>query len=293
MARVALVTVRDAWLRESDVDIEPVAAALGEVGVESDVVVWDDDVAWGGYDLVLMRSPWDYSERLEDFLAWLDRASTATTVLNPPEVIRWNLDKAYVLELERAGVAVVPTTLCDDLDAVAAATAALDVEHVVVKPTVSAGSRDTELLERTSPRVHELAERIFGLGKTVMIQPAIASVQTDGEIASLYFDGVYSHSIRKGPLLAPGGGLLGGEYTEVITPAVADDATRALCDRAMEVLGEKWQEPLLYARFDTVAGPDGPLLLEAELFEPSYFADQAPGSALRYAGAVSRRLDRT
>jgi hypothetical protein len=292
MARVALVTLADETLRAYDVDIAPIVSALGETGIGADLVAWDDDVTWGDYDLLLMRSPWDYSERLEEFLAWLDRASAVAPVLNPPEVIRWNLDKAYLLELESAGVAIVPTTLCDDLDEVDAATAALDVDHVVVKPTVSAGSRDTELLERSSPRVAELATRILGLGKTVMVQPAIGSVQTEGEIASLYFDGEFSHAIRKGPLLAPGGGLLGGEYTEVVAPAVADAATRALCDRAVDVLRQRWAEPLLYARLDTVAGPGGPLLLEAELFEPSYFADQAPGAALRYAEAVAGRLGR-
>jgi len=297
MARVGLVTTGDEQIRAEDVDIAPVLDALRGVAIDAELAVWDDTlVDWAGFDLLIMRSPWDYSERLAEFLAWLDEVSQHRPVLNPPDVIRWNLDKVYLLDLQSRGVTIVPTTLCQDLNQVTEAVAGLDVDEVVIKPTVSAASRDTELLSTTSPRVRSLAERILGLGKTVMVQPAIDSVKEVGEIASLYFDGEFSHSIRKGPLLASGGGLLGGEYTEIIDPASPSAEVRGLCDVAMKAIesirGERLgvRETLLYARLDTVEGPDGPLLLEAELFEPSYFLDTVPGSAQSFADAVVRRI---
>ncbi len=105
---IALVTARAA--RDLDDDLPPLLAALTERRLRAEVVEWDDaGVDWSGYHTTLLRSTWDYSARLPEFLAWLDRAATVTRVLNPPAVVRWNLDKHYLAELRAAGVAIVPT----------------------------------------------------------------------------------------------------------------------------------------------------------------------------------------
>ncbi len=299
MAGIALISTDPESVGHDDTDLVPLRAALESVGFEVAVPSWrDPSVDWSGFELAIMRSPWDYSQRLPEFLGWLDRASALTRILNSPEIIRWNLDKRYMAELADRGVRVVESHFCTSLAEVDAALALVVSERVVVKPSVSAGSRDTGLFERRDPHARELAEHIIAIGKTVMVQPAIDSVARVGERALVYFDGAFSHALTKGPLLDVGGELLGGVYSEQIGAADATAAEILLADTAMRAMGALFldrgigaeEATPLYARLDIVATDDGPALLEAELFEPSYFVDTAPGSERTFAAAVLARV---
>lgn len=265
---------------------EAAFTAVGEAIVWAD---WaDPSVDWERFDLVVIRSVWDYTERFEEFMGWLDAVAPLPTLHNPANVIRWNIDKRYLGELGDAGVAVVPTAYVDN----AAEWNPLDTE-IVVKPTISAGSRLTGRFAPGDKGALELAEQIWAAGKTAMVQPAVASVATDGEIAVVVFDGVPSHSFTKGPFLELGGGFLGGEYTEVVTPIPITDEARAAVERTQAAHAHLTSEPLLYARYDFVRLDDGTLaLLEAELFEPSLFLPTDAGAAARFCAAALARASR-
>jgi hypothetical protein len=159
---------------------------------------------------VIISSPWDYPVRAAEFLTWLDRVASVVPVLNTPAVIRWNIDKVYLRDI--------------------AAVSGLGSARLVVKPSVSAGSQNTGLFDSGDAAAIELAAHILDIGKTVMVQPAIEGVQERGEHALLYFDGRFSHATSKGPLLAVGGGLLGGAYAETIESIDAHPAERAIGD---------------------------------------------------------------
>lgn len=110
MARIALVTCRPGPEVSVDRDLPVLVRALREAGAEAESVYWDDERAdWGGYDLAVLRSTWDYSWRAAEFLAWAERCGKATRLANPAEVVRWNADKRYLGDLAEAGVPVVPT----------------------------------------------------------------------------------------------------------------------------------------------------------------------------------------
>ncbi|MFA7266912.1 MAG: hypothetical protein WC054_11420, partial [Candidatus Nanopelagicales bacterium] len=212
-------------------------------------------------------------------------------------VIRWSSDKVYLAELARAGVPVVPTSYARSLADVSAAIAAVEAKEVVIKPTVSAGSKDTGRFVADDPAALLLAQKILGLGKTVMVQPSIDSVHSHGECALLYFDGEFSHAARKGPILDLGGGLVGGEYSEAISTVVPDSGEMAVAEAAHSVITnlvcsacDCGSPRPLYARFDVVKTESGHQLLEAELFEPAYFLWTSPGASDRFASAVVRRL---
>lgn len=300
MPTVALITSQYALTSELDADRELVSIRqeLVRRGVECRVIDWLDPSAdYTDLDLVVLKSPWDYAARAEQFLAWLARTEALAPVANHPDVVRWNLDKAYLGELTEHGVRTCPTVYCGTLDAVRAALADATA-RVVVKPTVSAASADTGLFEPADPAALSLAARILGLGKTVMVQPAIPSVATVGERSLIYFDGRFVHAIGKGPLLALGGGLLGDAYEETITVAQAPDDERSLAGVALGVVDRIFAErgvsrgcALLYARVDIARDADDrPLLMELELFEPSYFLDLAPGAERLFVDAVMARL---
>lgn len=298
--RIAYVTTDDDYLAaDPDTDLPLVVPALAALGIEAVPVVWHDPTAdWSGFDALIVRSPWDYTHMPAAFLAWLDARSATTPVLNCAHTIRWNLDKRYLLDLEAEGVAIVPTVVCESVDEVSDALDAVQADEVVVKPTVSAGSKDTGRFAVDDPDALDLGEHILAMGKQVMVQPCIPGVAEAGERSIVYFDGQLSHTLTKGPLLALGGGLIGGEYREAISATECTDAEHELADRVAAVVPEVLRRAgcgcatavPLYARYDIVMGDAGPLLLEAELFEPCFFLHVSPGAEHRFARAVAARL---
>ncbi|HEY6940772.1 hypothetical protein [Dokdonella sp.] len=291
---IALVSVAAA--RPLDDDLAPLQEALRAAGAGVEIVDWDDPALdWRRFDLALLRSTWDYAERLPEFLDWATRVATRTRLFNPLAVLRWNTDKHYLAELERAGVAIVPSTFVEPgADAAAALDAFLastDAAEFVVKPSVGAGSRDAQrhARERRDAAVAHLA-RLLDARRSVLLQPYLERVDEHGETALIHFDGRYSHAIRKGPLLrrgdAPTDALFAAEDIRARTP---DDAERALAERVLAAV--PFESPLLYARVDLIRDGDGaPRLLELELAEPSLFFAHAPGSAERFAAAVIARV---
>jgi hypothetical protein len=293
---VAFATAPAATIGHNDTDRPLHDAACAAAGIELDHRVWSDPgVPWEAYDLVVIRSTWDYVDRVDDFRAWIDHTGRLGTLHNPAPVVAWNLDKRYLLDLAAAGVPVISTQVCTDAAEVATALAAVDGE-VVVKPVVSAGSRRTGRFARGDGQAVLLAEAILEEGIPVLVQPAVASVATHGEVSTLVFDGTVSHSVGKGPLLALGGGLMGGQYTERLERVPLTPSRLAVVERTSAavagLVAERFDvaDPLLYARVDVVTLDDGTeVVLEVELAEPSFFLGTDPPAAGRFAASLIRR----
>ncbi|GEL94749.1 ATP-grasp domain-containing protein [Cellulomonas composti] len=302
-ARLALATCAE--LPHLDPDDVPLREALVARGVPTDVVVWDDPtVDWGAYQHVVIRSTWDYTSRPVQFADWTRRVEVGTTLLNPGAVVRWNIDKTYLRDLERAGVPTVPTIWLDperNLDSRAIHTRFPAFGDFVVKPTVSAGSRDTgryradETPQRSQAIIH--AKNLLSVGRHVMIQRYLTAVDSVGETALVFVDGTFSHAVRKGALLRGPfreGDQEGTLYREEqMSPREASEAEQAVARQVIDalpgILG--LDAPLLYARVDLIPDDNGnPVLLELELTEPSLFFDHAPGAVERYADAIVARL---
>jgi hypothetical protein len=294
MPHIALVTVEAA--RNSDEDLAPLDAALRAAGAEVSIVNWDDAaIDWSRFDLTVLRSCWDYTERHVEFLVWAERIGKQTRLLNPFEVVRWNTDKHYLAELQRAGVAIVPSRFVEPgSDAGQSLRSFLDnhqeFAELVVKPSIGAGSRDTQrhACDATGAITTHI-ERLLKAGRSVLLQPYLDRVDEAGETALIHFDGRYSHAIRKGPLLRRGEGptdqLFAPEQIEAREP---DSAERALAASVLTAL--PFADPPAYARVDLIRAADGsPVLLEFELTEPSLFFLHAAGSAERFAGCLLAR----
>lgn len=292
-AAVALIsTGRHAHLDE---DLPLLVAALEQVGVSAAVVDWhDDEHDWAAHDLAVIRSPWDYVEHHDAFVATLERIAAATTLANPLDVVKANLDKHYLAALAGAGVPVVPTTVLDPGD---------DIDlpsdgEVVVKPTVSAGARDTE---RYPPDEHdgavEHARRLLEAGRSVLVQPYVASVDEAGETGLVHLGDRFSHAFRKGPILRPDARFVESLYREEEIsrrePSADElEVAETVLDAVPAIAPGRTRADLLYARVDLVAGPDGPMLMELELVEPSLFLTTDPGSPHRAAAAIAEALAR-
>ena len=296
MPDIALVTAIATLDRDDD--MVPLLEACARAGLHAEVRAWDDPtVSWRRYERVVLRSPWDYHTRLPEFLRWCLRVEAQSHLHNPSDVVCWNTDKHYLADLEAAGVPVVPTRFvepdADPLEALDTALAAFDeAAEFVVKPTVSAGSADTRRYARDEAFVAaNHIGRLLAAGRSVMLQPYLDAVDTRGETALLYFDGTFSHAIRKGALLRPGmEGADHADLPEAIAPRTPDADELAAGEAVLAALRARFPETLLYARIDLIRDAHGrPVLLELELTEPSLFFAQAPGAADRFVSALVAR----
>ncbi|MET9864862.1 MULTISPECIES: hypothetical protein [unclassified Streptomyces] len=302
MPRIALVTYDSGPEPSKDQDLPLLVRALREAGAEAVAVPWDDPGAdWGGFDLAVIRSTWDYSWRAEEFAAWVERCGKLTRLANPPVVVRWNTDKRYLGDLAAAGVPVVPTRYIapgepaglPELDGRAEHPEHAEYdEHAeyveyVIKPTSGAGAR---FAARYTPDEHETAvrqlARMHAEGFTAMVQPYVRSIDTAGERALQFFGGRLLHASVKGAVLAPGTPYDADKVAHPdLRPWEPTAAELAVAERALAAVPGGAE--LLYARVDLVTGPDGePCVMELELVEPNLFLGLHPDSLPRVVRAV-------
>ncbi len=286
--RLALVTC--ATLPGLDPDDQLLVEPLHAQGVEAVPAVWDDaSVDWTSFDLVVIRSTWDYPARRPEFVEWARRVPN---LRNPADVIAWNTDKRYLAELAAAGVPIVPTTWLDPNDAVVLPPKG---RHVL-KPSVGAGSLGAaafslhDVHEARLAREHAL--RLLAAGQTVMVQPYVAQIEQLGETALIFIGGEFSHAISKSAMLVGDREALeGGLYLE--ESITRRDPTQAELEVAHRALGAipGGSDRLAYARVDLV--PDStnkPILMELELTEPSLYLRHADGAAERFARVLAERI---
>lgn len=280
--RIAFATcahVPDGWADDHE------AARLA--GAE--YAVWDDPgIDWEAYDRVILRSVWDYSGRIEQFLAWC-AAVGPERLRNRPELVAFDADKRYLGEL---GVRIPPTTFVGPGDPLPT----LEGE-VVVKPNVSAGARSTG---RFAPPTHHealaLIERIHESGRTAIVQSYLADVDRNGETALVFIAGELSHVLRKKPVLRDEGEapLSDGPVQaaavmfeeDLVVAGEADQGRRDFAAEVLAAVTARFDTPL-YARIDTAADADGrPVLMELEAIEPHLYLGTAPGASERFARAA-------
>ena len=283
--RVALATTAAA--RARDVDHAPLAAALARLGLAAEAPAWDDpDVDWQRYALVLPRSTWNYDDDLGAFLGWAERVARCTRLENRPATLRFSADKRYLAELARAGLPVVPSAVT--LPGERWSTPA-EADYVL-KPAIGTDGRGTR---RFGPggaaAAHAHAAALLARGLAVLTQPYLAAIDEDGESALVYFEGRFSHAVRKAPLLPAAGGAARELDVATAVSARAPEASElALAARALALV--PGPAPL-YARVDLIRGACGaPCVLELELVEPSLFFDFGPGSAERFAALIAARI---
>jgi len=262
--------------------------ALERLGHPARPALWDDPAErWGAYGAVVIRSTWDYHHRLAEFLAWLDRLERESApVLNRIPILRWNVAKTYLRDLEAAGVPVTPTvwvpmgsttTLREAMDAVRS-------DALVVKPTVSASAFETWRVYRSRSRDEEDRFARLSAVRDLMIQPFLPVIETDGELSFVFVAGEFSHAVRKRP--KPGDFRVQEEHggtavRERVTPDLVRQAARALAAAP---------EPPLYARADGVVVGGRLVITELELVEPMLYFGWDPAAAGRLAGGIAGTL---
>jgi glutathione synthase/RimK-type ligase-like ATP-grasp enzyme len=263
---------------------------LHSAAIQVDEVSWRKPrVNWDHYSLVIIRSPWDYQQQPEAFLEVLETIERSrATLLNPLATVRWNIRKHYLRDLEAQGIRIVPT-LWMNAPAISQLHQAFDTlqtDELVGKPLIGANADHAWRLHRNAPDSRFAQATAAWATGTALIQPFVPSIQTDGEISLIWFDGQFSHAVRKIP--APGDFRVQEEHGAQITPCHPPADTLQLAADCHRL----FPQPLLYSRVDIVRLPSGqPAIMEIELIEPSLylaFDTQAPAV---FAEAIKRRLN--
>jgi glutathione synthase/RimK-type ligase-like ATP-grasp enzyme len=282
--RAGLVTYhREPALTEDD---RPLISALAEQGLEGVAVRWDDPAAdWPAYSALVIRSCWDYHVRHDEFVRWLDELERlGMAVFNPVALVRWNMDKRYLRELQERGIAIPETQWLERGSTRSLAALLRDAgwTDAIVKPAISASATDTWRANVASAPSNENRFRALTERAAVLVQRYVAEIETRGEWSLVFIDGKLSHSGLKRPRAGDFRVQKehGGSVTPAEPPAIVADASRAVMDAL--------PHDCFFARIDGVETEAGYVLMEAECIEPDLFFRFRPDARAELARAVAR-----
>ncbi len=296
MTDIALVT--EAAL-EAPAEMDPYVAnvleedriltqALAARGLSVRRVDWArPDVDWSGFRAAVVRTTWHYSERPEEFRAWIERVSRATSLFNEPGTLRWNMDKRYLLELADAGIPTVPTEVLErgSRRTLAEITLARGWKSVVLKPVISGSGRHTYRVTAADRDEHEATLARLLADEAMMVQPFLPAIVDRGEVTIVMIDGEPTHALRK--RARPGEFRVQDDHGGTLHDHTATPQELSLAQNAIAL-----RRPMpLYGRVDLVSGPDGgPLVMELELIEPELWFRRHPPAAQRLAAVLATAL---
>lgn len=286
MVRIAFATWRAQ--PEMTADDRLAVGPLRDRGIDVEPVAWSSTTAdWTQFDAVVIRSCWDYHVRVRAFVDWLEQLEAdGVQVVNAVPIVRWNLDKQYLRELEQRGFPIEPTVWLERGTSIELR-ALLERQRwgeAVIKPAISASAHDTWRVTRLGEVDQERLDRMLDSG-TVMVQRLNPVIRTTGEWSFVFFAGEYSHAVLKTP--APDEfriqEKLGGQ-------ACATEPASRMVNLAKQVIQAlPWE--VVYARVDGIADSNQLTVMEVELIEPSLFLGFSADSPVRFADGLAAALD--
>ncbi len=273
-----------------EVDDRPLRAALRHRGVEVHQPSWDDPTYdWSRCDACLIRTTWDYHERLDEYLAWAKRVSECTKLFNCYELVRWNTDKRYLRDLEAKGVPVIPSVWLDPGSTVdlRAELQRNGWDRAFLKPVVGSTARETVRFDSSKAGIAEAQKHLDRMleRESMILQPYLSSVETEGELSAIFIDGELTHAVRKVPV--NGDYRVQDDFGGKDEPITLSEEDSRLAADVLSTVEFDW----LYARLDFLRDAEGKLkLTELEMVEPSLFLRHGPNAAHALADALCRRI---
>jgi glutathione synthase/RimK-type ligase-like ATP-grasp enzyme len=283
MKKCAFLTLDDTG--DFVIDDEHAIGPLGALGWQVSTLSWrQPQSAWGDFDIVIIRSTWDYWNDVPAFLDTLEKIDRQTILANRLDLVRWNLAKTYMRDLQQKAIGIVPTLFANSLEADFFPTyqSRLGADEIVVKPVVGANGEDAFRISKgdTKERLESIAARFHN--RDCMLQPFMASILKEGEYSLFFFAGQYSHAILKVPAESEFRSQeeRGAEIRSVLPQ-------EKLLIRAQQALDTLTPSPL-YARIDFVRNEDDFLVMELELIEPSLYLRMNPQAPARFAASIDQ-----
>lgn len=262
--------------------------ALTRRGVASVRVDWSRvDVDWSQYRAAVFRTTWDYFDRFAEFSRWLEQTARQTQLWNPPQLIRWNLDKHYLRNLQSRGIPIVDSLYIEagDLEPLSEHLARSGWAEAVIKPCISGAARLTYRLNRRNAAEIEAILRPWIHREAFILQPFQSNILDMGEDSILVIGDQVTHAVRK--ITKPGDFRVQDDYGGTVHPHEPSSEQIDLALRAIRATGME----SIYGRADLVRHNDGHWsVMELELIEPELWLRFHPPAADRLAEEIARRI---
>lgn len=259
-------------------------AALEKRGLKVRRVDWArKDFDWSSARFAMFRTTWDYFHRFAEFSAWLERVSEQTTLINPPELVRWNMDKHYLRDLDQRGVRITPTRFVEAGEDITLAELHAETgwEKTVLKPAVSGAGRHTYRLDGSNLAAHEPIFRELLAKEAMMLQPFQDKIITEGEKALMVMGGQFTHAVLK--TAKPGEFRVQDDFGGTVHPYTPTPEEIRFAESVFAVCDP---QPL-YGRVDLITDNEGQLaVVELELIEPELWFRFHPPAAGVLADAL-------
>ncbi len=278
----ALALITSSEMCDVDLDMDAVIAELQRLHISAAAVAWETPgVNWADFSLVLIRSPWNYHERLTEFLAWAQQVDQVTKLMNPLPLIRWNSHKSYLIELQKNGIPMIPTQFIEqgsrfNVDQ-------LPEGELIAKPAIGIGSSGIIKGQKTDHKVQEKLHLLTQQGD-VLVQPFSPNIQTEGETSLIFFGGEYSHAVQKVP--TSGDFRVQAQHGGTSVQVEPTPEQRRLAEKTIAQL----QYPVAHARVDMIHWDNQPVLMELEAIEPDLFLRESPTAIEHYAASIKKLI---
>ncbi|MFT4662157.1 MAG: glutathione synthase/RimK-type ligase-like ATP-grasp enzyme [Patiriisocius sp.] len=254
-----------------------VVEALRDQGFSVLKTNWDNEaIDWSDVDTLIFRTIWDYHVNIPKFMAWLKEVETTCRLINPAEIINWNIDKNYLKDLEASGIEIVPTVFVGkgETQSLQEIVDSKTWNNVVIKPAISAGARETYKILENEIYVHETIFKNLIAKEDMLVQPFIKSIEQKGELSFMVFGGKYSHTVLK--KAKPGDFRVQDDFGGTVHEYIPTKEEIAFAERTVEACSIMPS----YARVDAVWNDENQLCIsELELIEPELWFRNKPESA--------------
>lgn len=279
--KIAILTCEK--LPDLNPEDQKIIPALAKHNIEASAIIWSDKtINWTDFDYLIFRNTWDYFEKETEFKIWLDQIEKlGIKTLNPIEVIKHNIHKFYLREMEQQGITILPTVFMDKTDTLnLAEVLPSHWKKAVIKPAFSAGSYLTEVFEVSEIQAITKKYKSIAAEKELLLQEFMPQIQTLGETSFIFFNKKFSHAVNKKPVDGDFRvqSLFGGKYT-LVQPSAE------LIEKAQKVVNT-FQEKLLYARVDGILIDEELYLMEIECIEPDLYFNLSENSLNRFVTAI-------
>lgn len=285
--KIALITYQDKGAYNTinvNNEDDRIINYLTKNGLNISKEIWNDEqVKWENYDVAILKSPWDYFDLIEDFYAWLKKIESLNIkLLNPLETVKWNADKHYLLDIEKAGLNVTPSKFITKGDEINLEQyfKSYKTDKFIVKPAVSGGSKNT--FKVTASNADEINEKLKALVEIedFIIQPFINEIEQEGELSFLFFNGKFSHALLK--KAAKGDFRVQATFGGTVHPQQPNDELIKTAKKYVD----QFAKGTLYARVDGAMVNNEFILMELELIEPFLFLDTNNKALENYCQAL-------
>lgn len=262
--------------------------ALNRLGYSCTRKSWDDKkMDWSSARAILFRATWDYFHRFDEFRPWLDHVQPLVLAINPISLIKWNMHKFYLKELNEKGIDVPPALYLEKGES----RSLTELYHhcgwdkIILKPAVSGSARHTYKIDSTNlDKKSEIFNDLIAQ-EDMLIQEFQSTIMDRGEISLMVFGGKYSHAVLK--RAKPGDFRVQDDFGGTVFSYQPTDSEIALAEKIVR----QCPLPPVYARVDIFWDQNGrPLLAELEMIEPELWFRESKGAEDRLAMAVDQFL---